>query len=109
MSHILDELLAIPDKTERHKALTELALSLDVNVAQVKQPDGEIRVEELVVLIFEAQQNKKKKRFHSIAVIVIGIFFVIIALIFMSTLSRLLSGLKGGFGGEAPQEDQPAP
>ncbi|HOW35034.1 MAG TPA: hypothetical protein PL155_01275 [Candidatus Omnitrophota bacterium] len=94
----LDELLAIPDKTERHKALVDLARSFNINIAQVKEPNGEIREEELAVLIFEAQEKKKKKQFQNIAVVVVGIFFVIITLIFMGTLSKLLSGLKGGFG-----------
>ena len=86
----LSQLIEIPQKEERQKVLLEYAKQLRINVAKVKNQEGQINEEELVVLIYDAEQGKKTSQHQNMAFLVVGIFvaLALFALIFL--LSRLL-------------------
>lgn len=80
----LDELLAIFDKSQRQSALLKYAASLGVSAGEVQKKDGQCNEERLVLLIYDAQLQRKQNKTSNYRFYVIGsavcavLFFMIL-------------------------------
>jgi len=87
----LKELLDIPDKQERLRALIDYAKKLKINYTRASSESGEISENELSILIFEAEGTKQRGAHQNLAFFIMGVFVfaVVVACIFLFT--RFLS------------------
>ena len=91
----LDELFAIPDKSERQKEIMEYARSLRINTAKCKNEFGEISEEKLAVLLYDAQRVKDTNKIQHTALIIGGLILFGFVMFLILIISKLLSAPSG--------------
>jgi len=89
----LDDILAIPDQTERIIALIDYAKSLHIDVFQAKNNRGGYSEERLVLLIFDAENNIKHENIRTNHFLTATIITSTIIFVLLFLLPKLVSSI----------------
>jgi len=97
----LDKILSVPNEKERLDQLVSYARALKLNFNKARKQNGQINEEELAVLIYDVEQNRRGNKNQQLAALAVYFFIFSAVLVAILLFQRIWAGLAGEAGSTA--------